>query len=294
LVLNILMIDDDHGDARMVERYLEEIESEWSVRFNHVNLHENVHELLRDDDYHVVFLDFEMGAKNGLDVLRTIRDDDYRRPVVMLTGKGNERIAAEAFRHEANDYLAKEDLSAEELKRSITFVLQDFFDTQTNQQQDEIKWIGRHDALTGFFNQNGLVKAIEQEIVEQDIACLLLLGLKRIDRVNETKGREAGNTIIKETSRIIEQVMDEEVITGRPQGTDFCVVIPNGRSRAREVGESIRKRFQNNHGEFVTGNTIPIDLVIEVFEKPTSSGRYDVKKWLDDSIQALYKQKLNA
>jgi CheY-like chemotaxis protein len=68
---------------------------------------------IQNDRPHVVLLDFMMPRSNGIDVLRTLRtladsDPSYEDiECIMITGKGDEGIAAAVVRAGAADYLSK-------------------------------------------------------------------------------------------------------------------------------------------------------------------------------------------
>jgi len=58
----------------------------------------------------VILMDYRLeGPRSGLDALREIRAADYQGSVIMMTGHGSERVAAEALHLGANDYIIKED-----------------------------------------------------------------------------------------------------------------------------------------------------------------------------------------
>ena len=59
-------------------------------------------------DMDVVLLDYQLPDATGLEVLDAIRTLPHRPAVVMVTGHGNESLAAAALRRGADDYLAKD------------------------------------------------------------------------------------------------------------------------------------------------------------------------------------------
>src|SRR5688572_317735 len=67
------------------------------------------------DGVDCVVTDVAMPGLSGLELLAAIRDKDARLPVVVLTAHGNERVAVQAMKAGAWDYLAKP-FSNEELR----------------------------------------------------------------------------------------------------------------------------------------------------------------------------------
>jgi two-component system, NtrC family, response regulator AlgB len=62
---------------------------------------------LQEEKFDAVLLDLKLGAENGLDVLTEIQKAYPKLPVVMLTAEGNVKVAVEAMRRGAADFLEK-------------------------------------------------------------------------------------------------------------------------------------------------------------------------------------------
>lgn len=69
-------------------------------------------------DYDLVLLDYQLGGLNGFDFLRHFRTVKDFPPVIMLTGEGNERLAVEAIKLGATDYIPKQQMTHEVLTRA--------------------------------------------------------------------------------------------------------------------------------------------------------------------------------
>ena len=63
--------------------------------------------LLKEEAFDAVLLDLNLGAENGLDVLTEIQGRHPRVPVVIVTAQGSIRLAVEAMRRGAADFLEK-------------------------------------------------------------------------------------------------------------------------------------------------------------------------------------------
>lgn len=64
-------------------------------------------ELLRQDRFNLVILDYSLPMMNGIEVLGQIQTSGYTVPVIMVTGQGDEKIAVEAMKRGAYDYIIK-------------------------------------------------------------------------------------------------------------------------------------------------------------------------------------------
>jgi len=73
--------------------------------------------------FDVAFFDIWLGARNGLQLLREIRQKGVTTPVVVLTSRGAEDVAVEAMKAGAADYLGRTHLTSEALERTIRHAL---------------------------------------------------------------------------------------------------------------------------------------------------------------------------
>src|SRR6202012_6101152 len=62
---------------------------------------------LKEDKWDAVLLDLNLGRENGLDVLTEIHKAQPQTPVVMFTAQGSVKVAVEAMRRGAVDFLEK-------------------------------------------------------------------------------------------------------------------------------------------------------------------------------------------
>ena len=69
------------------------------------------------EQYDLVFLDYDLGLDRytGLNLLAQIKSTKHSPAVIMLTGQGNENIAADAIKAGADDYLIKYDVVTDTL-----------------------------------------------------------------------------------------------------------------------------------------------------------------------------------
>lgn len=100
---HILVIDDEEILRRTLARVLRKAGYDVSMAGDG---HEALR-LLRENNFDLVYLDIRLPGMDGLQILRGIRQDDARMPVVLLTAYGSLQTALEALRLGATDYLLK-------------------------------------------------------------------------------------------------------------------------------------------------------------------------------------------
>ncbi|NMO16080.1 hybrid sensor histidine kinase/response regulator [Pyxidicoccus fallax] len=118
--LRVLMIDDSPADRLAVRRALErDEERRWELE-SVTSAEEGLSRIVAAP-LDVVLVDYHLPGMTGIGLLRELQ---ARLPgavpaVVMLTGSGNERVAVDAMKAGAQDYLVKETYSADRLRRSL-------------------------------------------------------------------------------------------------------------------------------------------------------------------------------
>ena len=99
---SVLIVDDD-GTARYgMRRALEE-----SYKIFEAESAAGARRILAAENPDLLLLDIEMPDETGLDFLRALKEGADTRPVVMITAYGSEKIAVEAMKSGAYDYLPK-------------------------------------------------------------------------------------------------------------------------------------------------------------------------------------------
>ena len=115
--LKILLVEDDPDDVVLFGSLLGRVVP--MSDFDHVDNVDDARVKLHGAGYDLCFFDYHLGADTGLDLLRAIREDGFDRPVIMLTGQGDEAIAVEAMKAGATDYIGKVGLTPEILDAAI-------------------------------------------------------------------------------------------------------------------------------------------------------------------------------
>ncbi|WP_425052378.1 response regulator [Psychromarinibacter sp. S121] len=72
--------------------------------------------------YQVIFLDYHLGMETGLDGLKIAKDHALQRDaiLIMVTSVGQHDVIIEAMRSGCSDYIIKEELGPEMLRKAIT------------------------------------------------------------------------------------------------------------------------------------------------------------------------------
>lgn len=97
----VLLVDDEPGVLFALESLLE------SRGITPVVARDGGQALAQLEGVDAVVTDFAMPGMNGLELLRSVRERDASLPVILLTAHGSERIAVQAIRSGAYEYVTK-------------------------------------------------------------------------------------------------------------------------------------------------------------------------------------------
>ena len=119
---SILLVEDDADHALLVaETIRRALDGAHVVHASDVAQAER---LLADCAWSLAVFDHKLPDGNGLDLLQTLRSADPDVPVLVMTGEGSERLAVDAFRLGASDYVVKGENSMRELQSRVRALLE--------------------------------------------------------------------------------------------------------------------------------------------------------------------------
>lgn len=116
----VLIVDDSPEDRAIYRRSLTRA-ADCSFVLSESDSGEDGLNKCRAEPPDCVLIDYRLPDIDGVEFLESLADEDglVPVPVVMLTGQGSEKIAVEAIKHGAQDYLVKGQVTAETLVRAI-------------------------------------------------------------------------------------------------------------------------------------------------------------------------------
>ena len=121
--LKILLIDGDEAGRESVKRLLKR--SKLNINLNEVEGCNLGIEIIKAQEFDCILVDNHLPDVKGIEIMDQIRKVNADGvPVIVLAGMGSEKVAVEVLKKGAADYVSKNDLNSEVLKRSITNAVQ--------------------------------------------------------------------------------------------------------------------------------------------------------------------------
>jgi diguanylate cyclase (GGDEF)-like protein/PAS domain S-box-containing protein len=120
--LKILLIDDDEDDFILTRGILREIyHDQFEVQW--IPALERAEQPLQNGGFDVCLLDYHLGERTGLELLRQMIAQGCRTPIILLTGDDDRDVDVEAMQAGAADYLVKGQFDGRLLERSIRYAI---------------------------------------------------------------------------------------------------------------------------------------------------------------------------
>ncbi len=121
--IKVLLVEDNPGDARLVQESLAESETP-QFELTHVERLSEARKRLASEQFDVVLLDLMLPDKPRMGSLIEIHDQAKRVPIVVLTGMDDELMADWTLEEGAQDYLVKGKVDSDSLVRCIRRAIQ--------------------------------------------------------------------------------------------------------------------------------------------------------------------------
>ncbi len=121
--VRVLLVEDDEDDYILTRGLFNQVRGhrfqlEWFTSYN-LGL-----EAMIRNQHDVCLVDYRLGARNGIDLLREANQRGCQAPIILLTGLGEHQVDLEAMKAGAADYLVKASLQADALERSVRYALE--------------------------------------------------------------------------------------------------------------------------------------------------------------------------
>src|SRR5215471_11108893 len=121
--IRILVVDDALDYAQMVVKLLRLSDTLRDAVIKTAGSYERAIDALTAEPFDVAFLDYHLGARSGLLLLRDAREQGITTQAIILTGRGAEEVAVDAMKAGAADYLSKANITPESLERTVRHAL---------------------------------------------------------------------------------------------------------------------------------------------------------------------------
>ena len=290
----VIIVDDSPDDASIIRRMLIKYPgSRFDIRIVHST--QECLKKLRSDGADLLVVDYRMPDEDGLSFLRRASAGAALPPVIMVSGQGDERVAAESVRVGAYDYVPKGALSPDLLGTAAEEALECFREEEERSQFDEqillalAEGVEARDATTGGHLQRlsryAVLLGSELRLGERELKVLRCGGL-----LHDIGKLAVHESILRKPGPLTEDEW-EEVRQHPVVGERMCGFF----RLAQEVGGVVRHHHERWDGsgypDGLAGTDIPllarIISVIDAFDSMLSDRPYQRSLPREETVRRL-------
>lgn len=283
----ILLIDDDRLQQRMAEEHFKRFKAakyslDWAPTY------EDGIERLLTGKYAACLLDYQLGGRDGLELIREAVAKGCATPIVFLTAEQSEHIDIQAMNAGALDYLVKGEITPRVLERSLRYAL------KLGETLGELRRLATRDQLTGLLNRREFDRILAEECDRavrfgRPVA-LIIVDLDHFKRVNDVHGHQAGDAVLREAARRLAGEVRSVDRATRFGGEEFAIVLMEmDRTQAMEVARRMCRAMAAAPIEAAPGVMLNVTMSAGVAVTPSEAK--DPKALVAAADRALYAAK---
>lgn len=282
----LLLIDDERMQYHLVRQLCtrfngEPFELDWRDTFA-----DGLAALL-GGGYAACLLDYRLGARDGLELIREANQAGCRTPIIFLTAETGTDIDVQAMNAGAMDYLIKGEIDPPTLERSLRYAL------KLGETLEELRRLATQDELTGLLNRRAFDKILSDEVERAHRFGrgfgLIMGDIDHFKRINDTLGHPAGDTVLREVAQRLQSGVRSVDRVTRYGGEEFAILVPEATLElTREIALRLAERVKTAPIR-IGDNSLTITFSFGLAVFPTDGG--DASSIVQAADQALYTAK---
>jgi diguanylate cyclase (GGDEF)-like protein len=283
----ILLIDDDRMQFRLTQAHFkafvtEQFELEWAATYE-----DGIKRLL-SGDHAACLLDYQLGERDGLQLIRDAMGQGCRTPIVFLTAETAERVDIAAMNAGALDYLVKGEITPRVLERSLRYAL------KLGDTLEALRRLATRDPLTGLLNRREFERILieEEERVRRfnHSLGLVMVDIDHFKAVNDTHGHAVGDVVLREVARRVAgelRVVDRAMRYG---GEEIALIlVQTDRAGAIDLARRVCRAVESE--PILVSDTIALNLTVSAGAAAMPDDVDSGFKLLNAADKALYAAK---
>jgi two-component system, cell cycle response regulator len=289
--VKVLVADDDPASCLALTAALRQWGYEVSVTASGQEAWEALHETQAPQ---LAILDWMMPDLEGPELCRRLRSED--RPtytyLILLSARDAQDDVITGMDAGADDYVTKP-FDPMELRlrvragKRIVNLQADLL-----RAQDELEMQSTHDALTGLWNRPAILRSLHAELARAEREALplsvVMVDLDHFKAVNDTYGHQAGDTVLREVTTRMGEVIRPYDSLGRYGGEEFLLVLSGCDLRDTEaLAERVRAHVCQTPVVVDAGPvTVTLSLGVAQWQMGRGMTAEDLIRAADDALYA--------
>ncbi|MDT7042189.1 EAL domain-containing protein [Candidatus Nitronereus thalassa] len=220
--VRVLLVNQREEDCISTKKLLEDARDPKFV-LEWVSGYEAALETIRRNAHDVYLLDYKLGERSGLDLIREAIYNGCTAPLIMLTEEPDHGIDTEAIKAGAADSLVKEQINSNLLERSICYAI------ERKRAEERMAYLAQYDSLTGLANRSLFKELLSLALARAERngkhVALMFLDLDRFKVINDSLGHDGGDQVLKVIAERLRSRMRKSDTVARLGGDEFTVIL---------------------------------------------------------------------
>ena len=234
----ILLIDDDATIGEMIGFMVKAFRRGPFVVEHRANYASGLQSLLTGE-YVLCLLDYNLGARDGLQLLREAKAQCCPTPVMLLTGSSREEMDLAAMDGGAIDFIEKLELNPRGLERAVYYAL------KVSAALAQLREQAAHDELTRVLNRREFDRRLNEEwqraVRFGRPLSLVTMDLNRFKQINDTFGHPVGDEVLRHVAQLLSGQIRQVDCLARYGGDEFALLlVETDLSSARAVAARLQ------------------------------------------------------
>jgi diguanylate cyclase (GGDEF)-like protein len=269
LPLKVLLVEDDEDDFILARDLLSEIDG-GTVDLEWVANYQDALRAIERGTHDICLVDYLLGERTGLDLLREAVACNHTVPMIMLTSQSGYEIDTEAMKAGAADYLIKGQVNTDLIERSIRHAL------QRSSVFETLRKLASHDELTGLYNRRAMNSMLKEEADRYHRygrpVALVMLDVDYFKTINDSYGHLIGDDVLRWLARLVHDTVRTVDLPARYGGEELAVILPEMNSeQALKMAERLRLHVAAHPFSFNYGGQpchLPVTISLGVAALP--------------------------
>lgn len=216
----LLVLDDNPGDAFLVEEYLTRVEGLRVLRAERLS---DALRMLHDQQVQLIVSDLSLPDACGVDAVVRLRAAAPSATLVVCSGNDDEALAQQLILLGAQDVLRKRTLNEQQLVRTLRFA------RERKRSEERLAQMAFYDPLTGLANRVKFEEAASVALARarrksSRMACMFI-DLDGFKEVNDRVGHQAGDSLLRDVAQRMRHVFREYDTIARLGGDEFAILL---------------------------------------------------------------------
>lgn len=222
--LKILLVDDDAEDLTILQHQFSKV-PDFKIELDAVSDVNEARRLIRTKDYDIHFVDLYLGRLSGIDIMLEALRHEVQKLFVIVTGDGDEELAARSIKMGALDYLPKSKVEPGRLRG----ILHGFI-IEAQERAERIRRMHESifDTVTGTHRNESFCR-VGAHLIASNITCTEYWGVVYVDvdgfhHMNSDLGELESDDTLRQVAEVIRREADPDDLVGRVANDEFCVL----------------------------------------------------------------------